>query len=85
MDDTIETRLAHKRLFADFLSWEDTDGWKLSDQMKDELADRDHKTNNIIKVLGNRYERATHASCNTRANAEWRSSCCCCITLTNVP
>jgi hypothetical protein len=54
MDDTIETRLAHKRLFADFLSWEDTDGWKLSDQMKDELADRDHKTNNIIKVLGNR-------------------------------
>jgi hypothetical protein len=54
MDDAIETRLAHKRLFADFLSWEDTDGWKLSDQMKDELADRDHKTNNIIKVLGNR-------------------------------
>ncbi|WIA38104.1 hypothetical protein OEZ86_001466 [Tetradesmus obliquus] len=56
MDDTIETRLAHKRLFADFLSWEDSDGWKLSDQMKDELADRDHKTNNIIKVLGNRVD-----------------------------
>eukprot|EP00878_Enallax_costatus_P042785 GHUV01050255.1.p1 GENE.GHUV01050255.1~~GHUV01050255.1.p1 ORF type:complete len:521 (+),score=171.08 GHUV01050255.1:487-2049(+) len=56
MDDNIETRLAHKRLFADFLSWEDDDGWRLSDQLKDELADRDHKTNNILRILSNRVD-----------------------------
>jgi len=56
MDDTIERRLAHKRLFADFLSWEDTDGWKLSEQMKDELADRDRKTNNVLRVITNRID-----------------------------
>lgn len=56
MDDNLETRLAHKRLFADFLNWEDTDGWKLPDQLKDELADRDHKTNNILRLVGNRID-----------------------------
>lgn len=56
MDDTVERRLAHKRLFADFLSWEDRDGWKLSEQMKDQLADRDHKTNNVLRVISNRID-----------------------------
>jgi DNA replication licensing factor MCM3 len=56
MDDTIETRLAHKRLFADFLNWEDSDGWKLSEQMKDELADRDRKTNNVLRLISNRID-----------------------------
>lgn len=56
MDDTIETRLAHKRLFAEFLNWEDTDGWKLSEQMKDELADRDHKTNNVQRLISDRVD-----------------------------
>jgi hypothetical protein len=56
MDDSIETRLAHKRLFADFLNWEDADGWKLSEQLKDELADRDHKTNNVQRLIANRVD-----------------------------
>jgi DNA replication licensing factor MCM3 len=56
MDDNIERRLAHKRMFADFLNWEDSDGWKLSEQMKDELADRDRKTNNVLSVISNRID-----------------------------
>lgn len=70
MDDNIETRLAHKRLFADFLTWEDTDGWRLSDQLKDELADRDHKTNNILRILGNRVDIQNYRLRNWNASVE---------------
>lgn len=99
-DDSLETRLAHKRLFADFLSWEDADGcdwgcsnsgggnsalacaqrvqacppvltrtarllqraycifrsWRLPDQIRDELADRDRKTNNVLRLSGCRVD-----------------------------
>lgn len=56
MDDTLETRLAHKRLFADFLTWEDADGWKLADQIRDDLSDRDRKTNNVQALAGSRVD-----------------------------